>query len=737
MARFRHGIAGFWLTAALAAFAAAAEPGILIAPDEDTPDSFSFTDDFDTPRFLREAALDNVDIDCWSDGAVTTSGPNRNRTLTYRFYGERVIQTVEITVEQRANGPNWGGRNTLYVSRNGLDWELAANSSDQEGDAAGWQSAPLTVPDSLAQAVTGGTELWVRLVLDNYSGLKTIVSNSIDNLSVKLDLGPAGAAGPGAQAQMRAAWARARQATAWHALTLDWADPPDMRPPYYIEGADGWLYAPGQGPMPAQDDGGFPIARRYANETRYAFALAAFVATHESAEPAMAKITIRSTRDSHRVLRVLWDGAPIGEFDAARFYERDQDFYVAIPGPHTAGVHELRIAGMDADRDALIRRIELAGPAVSAWAGKPPMPAGGPLRLLAAYYMPDPAPPAASQAVEGRQPTAGLNLTALQRLYDEHAEFGALRVAYRNDGPVPLRLADTVELNGRPVEDSYVDFVASEWDAPGVVWYRAAPRTLEPAQCGEVYIRFRRRPAGDAADVTLRVVNGDDVSVAIPYTDPGVTLDYVTAAPGASGQLDRLYVYARRSAGDAGELAGIALDGKALAGARICGAGFPGNVALGVATLPEPLRPGDYHVAGIVLSDGRHVAARFRVVPFLFPRSSIHVPPDMAQSMHMNLLTWVMRSPDICEQVGLPTSCMHSDVLRMHERVAFIFAPDEPDAKDNRGGGYANGLGWHARALETSGWAELVARHPARAPSWMNMDGTTRPLNWAVYGQFG
>ena len=714
----------------LAAAGAVAGPGIPIAPDDGGV--FEYTDDFTTPRFLRDAFLSNLGADDWAPGSITNAGPNRDRTLTYRFYGERVIKAVDVRVAQRANARSLGGRTDLYLSKNGLDWTAVAGSQALDADANNWQQGDLVLPSDEAGAFTGGGEVWVRIVLDNYSGLKTHVSNSVSSIAVRVELGEETASSADPAAAARAEWGRQRRAAGWRAVTLDQADPVEARPPHYYEDADGWLEPPGARGLP-NDPEGFPISRVYRDDARAALALAVFVATKDSAHPVMARITVRSDADAHRELVVSWDGSRMASFDAASFFERDQDFFVAMPGPHAAGTHELRIAGLDSGRNALVRRVEVTGEPIEGWVEKPPLPSGGALEILSAYYLPDPPPPPASQAVEGRQTVGGLMLPAMQRLYEEHNDFGAVRVVFRNSGSAPVRIANTIHLNGPPVEDAYVDFVESPWDARGVVWYRVHPRTLEPGQCGQVYIRFRRRPEGDHANVTLFTENGEGVTRGIPYRDPGVSLDYVTT--GADGKT--LYVYARRASGDtAAALRAVSLDGERLQSAAIYGADFPGNVALAVATLEEPLAEGTYHVAGVETADGAHVAAQFRVLPFLFPRSSIHVPPDVAKTANMNLLTWRMHAEETCEEYGLPTTCMHSAVMRMHPRVAFIFAPDEPDAKDNRGGGYDKGLGWHARMLEESGWQDLVARHLPPVASWMNMDGTVRPLNWCVYGQF-
>jgi hypothetical protein len=709
---------------------AVAEPGIPIAPDEDG--LFTYEDDFSSPGVFQDAMTDNLDATCWEPGRLVNSGPNRNRAIIYRFHGERPIHSLNVRVEQAANGRSLGGRNTLYLSANGLDWQEAATSGDQEANASGWQDKPLDATWDAAHRdadsiFTGGSELWLRIVLDNYSGLKTNPSNHVNTVSVEVSLADEAGAGEVSDTAQDA-WAALCESAQWRTYVMDLTEP--EAPPHYVEGADGWL-EPAH--SLATDVPGLLVARRYSREQRPCLGMAAFVTTAESAEPVMAKLTFQANRTSHREFEVLWDGEPLATLDLGSFFDRDMVHYVTVPGPHEAGTHELRLQGRDVGASALIRRIELAGPGIDGWRPKPPLPEGGALDVLAAYYMPDPPPPPDSQAVEGRRADAGaVVFKGLQRMYQEHADFGAVRVVFKNTGAVPVRLDQSLGLNGKPIESSYVDFVESKWDARGVVWYRVRPRTLEPGETGQAYVRFRRRPDGNAASFTLSGENFEPVTVSVPFTDPGVTVDYVTTGEDFSS----LYVYARRT-GEAGQLARATLDGAVLEQAAIYGADFPGGVALSVAKLAEPLAVGDYHVVGIETADGQRVAAQFRVAPFVLPRSSIHVPANIAQSMHMNLLTWRMHGFETCAELGIPTTCMDSEVLHAHAMVSHIFAPDEPDAKDNRGGGYDKGLGWHARMLQDSGWQELVERHDPPMLSWMNMNGTIRPLNWCVYGQFG
>ena len=713
-----------------AAQAAAAGDGVPIRPDDDG--KFQYVEDFKTPRFLSDGFVDNLGAAQWSVGSIGNTGPNRNRVLTYRFHGDRTITAVRIEIDQEANGRNLGGRNLVRLSRNGLDWRQLASSSPLEGDQNGQQRGVLTISTEQAGEYLGGTELWLRIVMDNVSGLPTRTSSFIKQIKVALQTGDVAGAAGDPQADARDTWSKLRAAAGWRSIALDWADSVASRAPHYYEDADGWFQAPGDSSWLGIEETETFTVRRFARDDRRSpLSMAVFAENEKSDEPLMVRLTVLAGRDGSRRAAVLWDGREMMTFDVANYFEVERVFYISVPASQAAGVHELRIAGQDS-RPIRIRRIELAGAGSPRWVKKPSLPGGGELEVLSAYYMPDPAPPPASQAVEGRhkKQEAGLIFAGMQRLYKEHADFGGIRVVMHNGGAVPVRIG-AVKLNGVPIEDSYVDFKTSAWDKRGVVWYRAKPMLIQSGECTQLYIRFRRRPEGDSADIELALKNGEPVKVQVPYVDPGLSIDYVTT----DKSMDRLYVYARRSSTvDPGTLVGVTLDGKPLKGAKVYGTEFPGGVALAVVQLPKALVSGSYHVVGVETDAGSRVDAQFRVLPFMYPRTSIHIPVDMCQQMHMNVKMWYPESLQECIDNDV-YSATAGDPFEQHERVRFLLGPDEPDAKDNRGGGYATGLGSHARRLAHSGWQELIDRHTPQAASWIIMNGTTRPLNWSVYGQ--
>ncbi len=705
---------------AIASFCLVAEPGVRIAPGKDGV--FVYSDNFKTPRFLQDTFTENLGLEQWG-GRVFSAGPARNRTLIYRFHGDRVVESAEIRVSQKSNGPNLGGHTYLYVSPNGIDWTDSGSSEEIAADVNGWQTGNLTLKPSAAARLKGKTEVWLKIVMDNNSGLTTSESNTLTGLEVRIKTGGAagGSANPTAD---ELKWGKLQSKSGWRLILLDSMDPGWLRPRCYFEEADGWLRE--ANPLVHSSSEGFTVRRRDTGDAPR-LSMAMFVKTGKPG-PVMARLTLLCTKDSSRKVSVTWDGKTVASIDPASYFDTERSFNITLASSAKAGVHQVRLAGQDSG-SVTVRRVAVAGDV--AWASKPGLPQGGKLGVISAYYMPDPEPPAASQVVEGRTENVdvGLNFSGLQRMYKEHDDFGGLRVVVQNYGKAPTRIA-ALTLNGKAVQESYVDFVKSAWDARGVVWYRVRPRLMKPGECGQVYIRFRKRPAGKSANVEILLENGSSTKVSIPFKSPDLQLDFVTT----NSTYDTLYVYARKTAAASpGKAANLILDGKPLANAKVYGADFPGGVTLLTAKLAKPLKVGDFHVAQVRTSSGKSVAAQFRVMRFWFPRSSFHVPPEICKAMRMNLAMVHEHDLKTCEKYNIHTTS-HS-VLDLHKRVAYIYGPDEPDAQDNRGGGYANGLGATGRALTESSWQELLERSPWVA-SMIVMDGTTRPLNWGVYGQF-
>ena len=207
-----------------------AQGGVSIVPDADG--AFLYEDDFSTPRCLTDAFLDNTGVEVWRPGSLVSQGPHRRRTLTYRFHGGRVITGVEVLANHRTNARHLGGQTTLHMAVNGLDWRLVDDTKLQPGDPNAWQTTPLRLSPEQEDAFTGHTEVWLRLVMDNYSGLKTYESNFVQGLRVALTTcdPPAPEADP--QAALREAWGELRRAAGWRSLTLDVADPDEDRAPH-------------------------------------------------------------------------------------------------------------------------------------------------------------------------------------------------------------------------------------------------------------------------------------------------------------------------------------------------------------------------------------------------------------------------------------------------------------------------------------------------------------------------
>ncbi len=143
---------------------------------------------------------------------------------------------------------------------------------------------------------------------------------------------------------------------------------------------------------------------------------------------------------------------------------------MVIPGPQKDGRHELRIRGGDTE-PILVRRVAIAGGGKLSWTTKPKLPDGGTIEVVNADYMPDPQPPANSQAIwgGGEPPLWSSTDGEMHRLIEEHADFGGLRIVVRNTGRVPARIAGPLMFNGKPIEEHFVDFLDSDRDARGVV----------------------------------------------------------------------------------------------------------------------------------------------------------------------------------------------------------------------------------------------------------------------------
>ena len=404
--------------------------GIKITTDPEG--RFEYTDNFATNRFLTDACSPDPGGDCWHPGGLVNSGPN-TWSLIYRFYGDRAVKSIDVTVQQNANGPNLGAVNTLALSSNGLDWTEVATSGRQKPDPNGWQGQPLTVRAGSEAKFAGKSELWLRISLMNTCGLKTGTSNTITALKVKLDVGDK-IIQQNRAAELDASW------RAWEArkIAISFATVAAAHSdaPCYGEETDGRL-------LPIGRAAGKPVILSAAyQQERWPLSLAMFVDVKKPATTALSRIKVRSTRDAARKMYVFWDGRNVGTFDTASYLQTDRFFTVALPAVKDCGRHELRVASGDSGSINLLG-VSIAGDGAFGLVEKPRLPAGGPLEVLSAYYMADPPPPADSQAVEGRrsiEPGAGLVFAKLQQMCQEHADFGGVRVLIRNNGKVPVDL---------------------------------------------------------------------------------------------------------------------------------------------------------------------------------------------------------------------------------------------------------------------------------------------------------
>lgn len=699
--------------------------GIVVQANE--KGSFEYVDDFSTPRFLQDTVSATVAVENWSPGMIAHQGPVRNREMVYRFIADGVVKTVDIRIEQGANEKNFGGQNYVYLSSNGLDWTLMASSKAQPSDKNGWQTSSFIITSDQAKSLIGQQEIWLRIVLDNISGMETNISNKLTKLAVKLTTEKTNISSADTRSEPRTA--KIRQKSDFRAITLDVHDPIDVRSPYYFEQADGWLVDASSLP---EDKNGLVVQQEFRGGEPPRLSLAMFAKLDQSVEALATRITIHCSKETTRKMNVVWDGEITRTVDTGEFFDQDRIVDIVIPGPVKAGVHELRFVPID-NNPVIIKQVSLSSEASLAWAKKPELPAEKPLTILSACYLPDRKPPIDSQVAEGRQvQLVGLTFSSLQQMYKRHAEFGALRINVRNTGKVPVRISQ-IELNSKPIEAWYVDFAKSAWDDRGVVWYRIHPQTLKPNQCGEIYVRFRQRLKGESAEVTIQTENAGKTAVQIPFTDPDILVDYVTT----DATMKRLIAYVKpySNVSKSQKITSAILDGEPLANAKIIDPEMTGGVAVITADLPHPLKVGDYHTFGVKTASNRQWNAEFRTLAFEFPRNSIYVPAERCREVHMNLLLWSMQPKELCDQYDVNTTTIINAIFNLHDRVTYVLGPDEPDAHDNQGGGYDRGLGYYGRSLAESHRLAMIERYAPARPWWVIMNGTTRPLNWCVYGQ--
>lgn len=699
--------------------------GIEIQSDADG--KFHYTDDFQRPKFLADAFCRNLSEQQWESGALTNAGPNRHRKLIYRFFGDQAISELAVTVVQSSNAANLGGVTTLALSRNGLDWETVDSSAAQPAEANGFQNGVLQAPAEKKALFLGGSELWICVTMDNHSGLAGNISNYVRGISVALEVkgDAAAAAADGDHAQ----WNAVRQAGQWQEISLDVADRRMQSPPHYYEDLDGYLAAQDQVPgLKTADAAGMIFARKWHLPGRYPVSFAGFVQCGAGA--LAARITALTSENASRRVEIRWDGIAVKTIDTGSFFEQEKTFYVAMTCS-TPGLHELRIVPLD-QQPVTITSIHLAGGRDLHWAAKPAVPAGT-LQITSASYLPDPLPPAASQTVEGtiKEQMLSLVFEELQNMLKGHEQFGALRLTVLNPNNFSLRIVK-VYLNDKPIEASHVDFVKDSWDARGVVWYRVHPLTVPSKGGSEVYIRFRKRLEGREALVKLELENGQFLETSVVYERPSFMLDYITT--GNDGRT--LYVYVRPVGyGIPPLLEDLVLDTAVLDNVKWYGKDWQSRMVLAVAELPKPLEMLNCHIVAVNAEDGTTAAAGYRVMKNIFPRSSVYVPLEDLAKYHMNIQTWYEKPLEQCEKYQVYTSSIEPYYLDLHERVIGVYGPDEPDAHDNQGGGWEKGLGWWARQLSEAGWQAMVQRYSPHTATWLIMDGTTRPLNWFVYGQ--
>lgn len=95
-----------------------ANEGIEIRPNADG--QFEYQEDFQTPKFLMDGFVNQYRPEIWQPGSIRNQGPS-GWSLVYHFFGDRVIENVNILIEQSANGRNLGGAETKSTYQP-MDW---------------------------------------------------------------------------------------------------------------------------------------------------------------------------------------------------------------------------------------------------------------------------------------------------------------------------------------------------------------------------------------------------------------------------------------------------------------------------------------------------------------------------------------------------------------------------------------------------------------------------------------
>jgi len=471
-------------------------------------------------------------------------------------------------------------------------------------------------------------------------------------------------------------------------------------------------------------------------------ALVSYVRSHGVEGSLLIKIDVKCIPEGDPKVAVEWDGQRLGTIDTRSPSAEYRDFGFVVPGPVSDGAHELRIASLPYEKTSrgytLIRSAQVAAIGELEFGERPELPRGGELEVWDAYYRPDPDPYLGLDS-EVVHPNFNISL-------DDPAEFGSLHVFLRNTGSQPVRVDDRrITLNGIDLDSLLVDLRKSAWDARGIVWWRIRPRMIPPGDIGELLIRFRRRPAGEAARITVPTLNANSASCPVPYAQPPLRVDYVALSP----RRDQLYFYLRQtSAQSSGRLAQLLLDGQRLERVRFYGDDFAQKLALAVADLSEPMLLGDHHVVTGKTSDAQTASAQFLAQENFFMLSAFSSWPTIVEKRdEVGFNTQMMGhgSPDQEFLDQLTSQGIRSivDPARIsgfgeaaeHPNLLAWYLLDEPDAHDATvEGNWFKALGYYARQWQRN---ELprINRFGGGKPSMCLANLTGTPLNWYVYGQ--
>jgi hypothetical protein len=291
-------------------------------------------------------------------------------------------------------------------------------------------------------------------------------------------------------------------------------------------------------------------------------------------------------------------------------------------------------------------------------------------------------------------------------------------------------------------------------DAGEPVWWRAAPKVVEPGAVAEVFIRLRKDPPGATFNCQVKLAGGSSQAIAVPAADTGSRCPDVCFAP----DLETAWIYfARRERGAAP--ARILLDGQDItAGCRI-GRDPQLNLAPVVFRPPKAFAPASLHCFQAIYEDGATALAMARAFPLEFvyglwgARRGQNDDPAVGRAFVQEIVTHNINlqmpgigSPAVAnfykseEGYALLKKLGVQRVVDQEgkagpERPYAYYLADEPDAADSRVPGAPSGKQIGCLAQGLAAWGEELRQDDPLTPNMLNVDSTFTPMNWRTYGQ--